>query len=61
MRSGCIFGVLAFWGGLTLEYADSEVFKFLYFCINFLMIGVGVYFVHLAADVFKTAGFFLLL
>lgn len=36
-----IFGVLAFWGGLSLQYSDSELSKFIYFCINLLMIGVG--------------------
>ena len=37
-----IFGVLTFWGGLSAHYSDSEISKFMYFCINLLMIGVGV-------------------
>jgi len=37
-----IFGVIAFWGGLSLQYSDDELSKFIYFCINLLMIGVGV-------------------
>jgi len=36
-----LFGVLAFWGGLSLMKSDSEWSKLLYFCINLLMIGVG--------------------
>lgn len=37
-----IFGVLAFWGGLTCQHSDSELSKFLYLCMNLLLIGVGV-------------------
>lgn len=37
-----IFGVMAFWGGLTSQHSDSEVSKFLYFCINLVMIFIGV-------------------
>lgn len=36
-----LFGVLAFWGGLSLMKSDSELGKFFYFCINILMIFVG--------------------
>lgn len=36
-----LFGVLAFWGGLSLMRSDDELSKFLYFCINLLMIVVG--------------------
>jgi len=36
-----LFGVLAFWGGLSLMRSDDELGKFLYFCINLLMIVVG--------------------
>ena len=36
-----LFGVLAFWGGLTMQDSDSELNKFLYLCINLAMIGVG--------------------
>lgn len=36
-----LFGVLAFWGGLSLMKSDSELNKFLYFCINLGMIAVG--------------------
>ena len=37
-----LFGVIAFWGGMTSQYSDSELAKFIYFSINLLMIGVGV-------------------
>ncbi len=37
-----IFGVMAFWGGLSSQHSDSELSKFIYLCINLLMICVGV-------------------
>lgn len=37
-----MFGVIAFWSGLSLQHSDSELSKFIYFCINLLMIGIGV-------------------
>lgn len=37
-----IFGVIAFWCGLSLQHSDSELSKFVYLCINLLMIGTGV-------------------
>lgn len=37
-----IFGVLAFWCGLTMQDSDSELSKFLYFMVNVVMIGLGV-------------------
>jgi hypothetical protein len=36
-----LFGVMAFWGGLTSMHSDSELGKFLYCCINLLMIAIG--------------------
>jgi hypothetical protein len=36
-----LFGVIAFWGGLSLMKSDSELNKFLYFCINLLLIVIG--------------------
>jgi hypothetical protein len=36
-----LFGVLAFWGGLSMMRSDSELSKFLYLCINLSMILVG--------------------
>ena len=36
-----LFGVLAFWSGLSIVCADSELNRFVYLCINLLMIVVG--------------------
>lgn len=36
-----IFGVIAFWGGLTFQDSDSELAKFFYFSINIGLILVG--------------------
>lgn len=37
-----IFGVIAFWSGLTSQHSDSELAKFLYFCTNLVLILIGV-------------------
>lgn len=36
-----IFGVLAFWGGLTSMDSDNEIGKLVYACVNLVMIAVG--------------------
>lgn len=36
-----LFGVIAFWGGLSMMHSDSELGKFIYLCINLMMIVVG--------------------
>jgi hypothetical protein len=36
-----IFGVLTFWGGLTSMNSSSELGKFIYGCINLLMVATG--------------------
>ncbi|MFO1434202.1 MAG: DUF2157 domain-containing protein [Candidatus Competibacteraceae bacterium] len=36
-----LFGVIAFWGGLSLMRSESELGRFLYFCLNLLMIVTG--------------------
>jgi hypothetical protein len=36
-----LFGVLTFWGGLSLMRSDSELNKFFYLCTNLLLITVG--------------------
>lgn len=51
-----ILGVLAFWGGLSSLSSDSELSKFLYFCTNVLMIGVGVLLVRRVFVVFGALG-----
>lgn len=37
-----LFGMLAFWGGLSSQYSDSELSKFAYLCINLLLVFLGV-------------------
>lgn len=51
-----LFGVIAFWGGLTAQSSDSELGKFLYFCINILMMWVGVILMRKVFDVFGAIG-----
>ncbi|MBW4979915.1 DUF2157 domain-containing protein [Marinobacter adhaerens] len=51
-----LFGVVAFWGGLSAQESDSELSKFLYFCINLLMIGVGVLLVRRVFVIFGALG-----
>jgi hypothetical protein len=48
-----LFGVLAFWCGLSLMRSDSEWGRFIYLCINLLMITVGAV---LARRVFAVFG-----
>jgi hypothetical protein len=36
-----VLGVLTFWGALSMMNSDRELNKFIYFCINLLMIGIG--------------------
>ena len=51
-----LFGVLAFWGGLTFRYSDNELSKFLYFLMNLAMMGVGVLIVRRVFVVFGAIG-----
>ena len=51
-----IFGVIAFWGGLSLQHSDSELNKFIYFCINLIMIGTGVLLVRRVFAIFGSLG-----
>jgi len=37
-----IFGVIAFWGGLSAQHSDSELSKLIYLSINLVMIMIGV-------------------
>lgn len=37
-----IFAVMTFWGGLSSQSSEYELSKFIYCCINLVMIGVGV-------------------
>ncbi len=51
-----LFGVLAFWGGLSSQSSDSELAKFIYFSINLTMIGIGVMLVRRAFVIFGAMG-----
>jgi hypothetical protein len=51
-----LFGIIAFWGGLSSMNSDSELNKFLYFCINLLLIGIGVLLVRRVFVVFGALG-----
>ena len=53
-----LFGVMAFWGGMTSQHSDSELSKFIYLCINLLLIGSALYLGHLANEVFKDSWLF---
>jgi hypothetical protein len=51
-----IFGVLAFWCGLSWQDSDSEFSKFIYMCINLLLMGFGVLLQRKVFVVFGTLG-----
>jgi len=51
-----LFGIITFWGGMSLQYSDSELSKFVYFCVNILMIGVGVLLLRRVFVVFGALG-----
>lgn len=51
-----MFGVIAFWCGMTAQDSDGELSKFFYCCINLLMIGVGVVIVRRVFVVFGAIG-----
>lgn len=51
-----IFGAMAFWCGLSFQSSDSELAKFLYLCINLVMIAVGVLLVRRVFVVFGALG-----
>ncbi len=51
-----LFGVLAFWGGMTAQDSNDELSKLIYFAINLLMIGVGVIIVRRVFVVFGALG-----
>ncbi len=51
-----IFGVIAFWTGMSMQHSDSELSKFVYFSINLLMIAFGVLIVRRVFVVFGAIG-----
>ena len=51
-----LFGVMAFWGGMTSQHSDSELSKFIYFAVNLLLIGIGAVIVRKVFVVFGAIG-----
>jgi len=51
-----MFGVIAFWCGLTMQHSESELTKFFYFCINLGLIGIGAVLVRRVFVVFGALG-----
>lgn len=51
-----IFGVMAFWGGLSAQHSDSELSKFIYFTINIFMMGTGVLLIRRVFVIFGALG-----
>lgn len=51
-----LFGVLAFWGGLSSQHSDSELGKLLYCGINLLLIATGAVLVRRVFVVFGAIG-----
>jgi hypothetical protein len=51
-----LFGVIAFWGGLSAQHSENELSKFLYFGINLFLIGLGVLLVRRVFVVFGALG-----
>lgn len=51
-----VFGVMAFWGGMTSQSSESELSRFFYLCINLVMIGIGVMLVRRVFVIFGAIG-----
>ncbi len=51
-----LFGVMAFWGGLTSQHSDSELGKLIYCFINLGLMGVGVVLVRKVFVIFGAIG-----
>ncbi|MGB5717048.1 MAG: DUF2157 domain-containing protein, partial [Gammaproteobacteria bacterium] len=51
-----LFGVMAFWCGLSLQHSDSELSRFMYFCVNLGLILAGAILVRRVFVVFGALG-----
>ena len=51
-----LFGVMAFWCGLSLQHSDSELSKFIYFCVNLGLIVAGAILLRRVFVVFGALG-----
>jgi len=56
---GYLFGLMAFWGGLTAMHSDSEAARFIYFLINVGLIGASVFLRRRVFVVFGALGAFI--
>jgi hypothetical protein len=54
-----LFGLLAFWGGLTSLDSDSELGRFLYFSVNLLLLGMAAFLKRVVFALFGGVGVFL--
>lgn len=53
---GYLFGLIAFWGGMSLMESDSELSKFTYFLVNLALIWMSVFLRRRAFMVFGALG-----
>ena len=51
-----LFGIMTFWGGMTSLHSDSEISKFIYCCINLVLILIGVVIVRKVFVIFGAIG-----
>lgn len=51
-----LFGLIAFWGGLTLMDSDSEISKAVYCLINIVLLALGIFLQRRAYAVFGALG-----
>lgn len=51
-----LFGVMAFWGGLSCQPSSGELSRFLYMCVNLVLIAVGVVLVRRVFVIFGAIG-----
>lgn len=51
-----LFGIITFWGGMTSLHSDSEISKFIYCCINLVLILIGVVIVRKVFVIFGAIG-----
>ncbi|MCC2618292.1 DUF2157 domain-containing protein [Aestuariibacter halophilus] len=51
-----LFGLLAFWGGMTAQDSDSELAKLGYFAVNLLLMAIGVLLTRRVFVVFGALG-----
>jgi hypothetical protein len=51
-----LFGVMTFWGGMSLLHSDSELSKFIYFMTNLFMVFTGVLIVRRVFVIFGAIG-----